>query len=236
MTQRRSMRPVQHFEYHNSRVFQGCVIQATISAILTLDEILWYILESQAEDVVFAEGVESRYVCSFQYYILTYQKRKCDEETPECSYCIKTNQECPGYKHQFDLAWRDQNTTAKNSVQRRKKEYEAQIASEPLSLARSGSRSTANFLHASSTSPKFMEQPENHYLGFFFSTYANPPSSMEETRGFLDYLGPLYNVTAPSSTLRVSTMAVSAYLFNAWQNRGSDNPASRSLIYKLLVA
>lgn len=37
---------------------------------------------------------------------------KCDEKLPECSYCIKTQQTCPGYKDTFELAWRDQTSVA----------------------------------------------------------------------------------------------------------------------------
>jgi len=43
---------------------------------------------------------------------------KRDEAEPSCSYCLTKQVLCPGYKSQFDVAWRDQNNVAEKNVQR----------------------------------------------------------------------------------------------------------------------
>lgn len=45
---------------------------------------------------------------------------QCDEKRPGCGSCSRVNQPCPGYRDQFDLAWRDQTVVAKKGVERGK--------------------------------------------------------------------------------------------------------------------
>ena len=50
---------------------------------------------------------------------------QCDEKLPGCGGCHRIQQECPGYKTHFDLAWRDQTVVAKKGVERGKAKRKA---------------------------------------------------------------------------------------------------------------
>jgi hypothetical protein len=78
------------------------------------------------------------------------------------------------------------------------------------------------------------EDPEAYALGFFFSSYANPPVEADDRRGFLEHVGPQYEMAPPDSTLQMATKALSSFLFMAWLGRRPDSPVSRSFYLKAI--
>jgi hypothetical protein len=78
------------------------------------------------------------------------------------------------------------------------------------------------------------EDPEAYALGFFFSSYANPPVEADDRRGFLEHVGPQYVMAPPDSTLQMATMALPSFLFMAWLGRRPDSPVSRSFYLKAI--
>ncbi|KAF4123292.1 Fungal Zn(2)-Cys(6) binuclear cluster domain [Geosmithia morbida] len=35
---------------------------------------------------------------------------KCDRKTPDCSQCVRVSKECPGYRDQFAILFRDESS------------------------------------------------------------------------------------------------------------------------------
>ncbi|KAG9240231.1 hypothetical protein BJ878DRAFT_546471 [Calycina marina] len=102
----------------------------------------------------------------------TCRKRhiKCDEALPECGACTRVKQTCPGYKNYFDLAWRDQTTVAKKSVERGKakrkaaRERKEAVAKAKAKAARQQA-AEARYIRSSSgasDSPGQVFTPENY--------------------------------------------------------------------------
>ncbi|KAF4638024.1 hypothetical protein G7Y89_g40 [Cudoniella acicularis] len=169
-------------------------------------------------------------------------KTQCDEAEPECSYCIKTKQKCPGYVHQFDLAWRDQTTVAKKSVERRKNAIvKARIEEDATKLHKLVARNMSQDPCLSSmglvSSSKLTLNLEEFPLSFYFAIYATPSSQTPfERRGLVGHIAPTFLRAKPDSTIRMSIMAVATCLFLAWMNRTPDSPFSRSYYLKALSA
>lgn len=168
---------------------------------------------------------------------------QCDERVPECSYCIKTKQKCPGYKDPFDLAWRDQTSAAKKGVERRKRAAEKHGTLEQTSASQTtlqlGSIPDLMSLYqqrSASVPFELPQNPEESALTFFFTTYATRPARSQEWHGFLEFVSPLYLKAAPDSTLKMSTLAIASCLFTAWLNRRSDTPFSRSFYLRAVSA
>lgn len=169
---------------------------------------------------------------------------QCDERPGECSYCIKTKQICPGYRDTFDLAWRDQTNTAKNSVERRRKAAAKQDAvkksssphSKHLIVSRVPSASTDVFaLNVVPTS--LMQKTEDYAIGFYFTSYGRVPASRSEKLcGFQDLILPLFISAKEDSALKMSTMALATLFFNTWTAPQPENPLSRSYYVKALAA
>ncbi|CZR68852.1 uncharacterized protein PAC_18752 [Phialocephala subalpina] len=163
--------------------------------------------------------------------------QRCDEKSPECSYCVKTKQNCPGYKDMFDLAWRDQNSVAQKNVERRKRaSAKRETEEESPSASKSIDKPVNLNLTLDIIPPALKEDPEAYALAFFFSSYASPPVEPDDRRGFLEHIGPQYVIAPPDSALKMATMAISSFLFIAWLDRRPDNPMSRSFYLKAISA
>lgn len=75
--------------------------------------------------------------------------------------------------------------------------------------------------------PGIQEDHWDHALSFFFTTYARPFNYKNESRGFLEYVEPLYKLAAPQSTLHYSTLALATFFLGAWTNHSLDSQISR---------
>lgn len=140
---------------------------------------------------------------------------------PSCSYCLKRKVACPGYKSQFDIAWRDQSLVAENSVRRRKN------AIEKADRERIAGKKLAKF--SSPTVPMVLSQDyESYALSFFFSSYILLPQDLEVRRGFLECLYPVWVQADFTSPLRPVVAAVASCLLEAWSQLKPDLPLSLS--------
>lgn len=140
---------------------------------------------------------------------------------PSCSYCLKKQVTCPGYKSQFDTARRDQNLVAAKSVQRRKN------AIEKADRERIAGKHLAKL--SSSSVPRVLSQDyEGYAVSFFLSSYVILPMDLEVRRGFLDCLFPVWVQTDPTSPLRPAVAAVALCLLEAWSQLKPDLPLSLS--------
>jgi hypothetical protein len=143
---------------------------------------------------------------------------------------VKKQLICPGYKSQFDIAWKDQNVVAARSVQRRKKAtenaYLKQLVAERLSN-----------LPSPATCGYLIEDRVDYAVKFFFSSYILLPEQTEMQRGILDCLYPIWTQAQPSSPLKVAVGAVASYLLEAWsQLDPARSPLSTSLYLRGVAA
>jgi hypothetical protein len=153
---------------------------------------------------------------------------------------VRTKRKCPGYRDQFDLAWRDQTTVAKKSVERGKrahKKEERQYSSSSSSseiidftpiLEESKEFSAPTLLPTPSPSPTLQGPPEDHAICFFFTRYVLPQRDPLARRGFLEYTLPIYSKSGPHSPLKLSIMAVATSMLSGAMNQGDDPPLARS--------
>ncbi|KAF2426621.1 hypothetical protein EJ08DRAFT_681227 [Tothia fuscella] len=134
---------------------------------------------------------------------------KCDEALPSCSYCVKRQLICPGYKSQFDVAWRDQNLVAERSVQRRTKASENVIHKQLV--LRQLSRSPSPTVYGGLTEDRL-----DYAVNFFLSSYIVLPEQTEMQRGFLDCLYPIWTEAPHTSPVKIAVASVACYLLEAW--------------------
>ena len=165
---------------------------------------------------------------------------QCDERKPECLHCVRTKRKCPGYRDQFDIAWRDQTTVAKKSVERGKRgnkeeedqddssSSESQIMEFIPILEESKDFASPILVPTPSPSPTVKGSLEDHALCFFFTRYVLPQRDPQARRGFLEYTLPIYSRSGPQSPLKPSIMAVATSMLSATMNQGDDPPFARS--------
>ncbi|KAI9714303.1 MAG: hypothetical protein M1820_000264 [Bogoriella megaspora] len=146
---------------------------------------------------------------------------KCDEAKPECSNCLKKQLACPGYRSQFDVAWRDQNAVAERGVRRRKNALKdtsrSQVPAENPSMALFPSVPKV-------LTPKY----EDYAISFFMSAYVLLPRDPEFRRVSIDFLYPVWVQNEFSAVLGPAVAAVGSCLLEAWSFLQSDAPLSFS--------
>ncbi|KAL8870835.1 MAG: hypothetical protein Q9174_003209 [Haloplaca sp. 1 TL-2023] len=132
---------------------------------------------------------------------------------------------CIQPKSQFDVAWRNQNAVASSAVQRRVKasgkaarEEEGIVDIRP---SREGSV------------PLVLPQDFSHYaVSFFFNSYVMMPAlGISGSRGFLEYLYPVWLQSSENSPLRPATTSVALCLLEAWSFLDPNSPQSMARSY-----
>ena len=145
---------------------------------------------------------------------------------PSCSYCLKKQVPCPGYKSQFDVAWRDQNLVAEKSVRRRKNAIEKADCER---ATREQSVKSSSLMITGVLSQDY----EGYAVSFFLSSYILLPRDVEVRRSFLDCLYPVWIQTNSMSPLRPAVAAVASCLLEAWSKLKPDLPLSLSRLQYL---
>ncbi|KAF2815278.1 uncharacterized protein BDZ99DRAFT_472580 [Mytilinidion resinicola] len=146
---------------------------------------------------------------------------KCDEASPGCSYCLKRQIVCPGYRSQFDVAWRNQNVVAEHAVLRRKKAIDK--------ADRDGAAKTQVERHASLRIPKSLPQDYEQYaINFFLSSYILLPKDPGVRRGMLDCLYPVWTRIDSTSPLKPALTAVASCMLEGWSRLRPDISVSLS--------
>ncbi|KNG44328.1 hypothetical protein TW65_08679 [Stemphylium lycopersici] len=145
---------------------------------------------------------------------------KCDEKRPTCGNCKKSARVCPGYPDDFDLVFRDEN----KAMAKRARKSSGTTPSNS-STGGSSSQTSPHLAPLQAFDPSFdfdtfvwnLENavpptitlaPECEAVPFFFKNFIALPQQAESTRGYLEYLVPLYNRARPSSVLHLATTAV----------------------------
>jgi hypothetical protein len=166
---------------------------------------------------------------------------QCDEGRPSCGQCLKSNRDCQGYRNENDLLFRNETEVTERRVKRTTHGKRASPHSSSSSgSSRSptpGTPSAFNPLtvilpdHSEDYSPKAVDSwalsiprslnqsHEQTALTYFFSHFILVPRHSQVSRGYLEYLLPLYINTSLDSALSAATSAISLATFGNHPDR-----------------
>ncbi|KAI1763699.1 hypothetical protein GGR53DRAFT_358065 [Hypoxylon sp. FL1150] len=143
---------------------------------------------------------------------------KCDETKPTCNQCAKSRRQCPGYKDEFDLVFRNETQATERRARR---------ASKKASSQKTTGKSDSSFpeLEVSPTFPDDFRSPleqavipslnvpvEHQATCHFISNFILLPE--EGDRGFMDFLIPLLNLDSQGHLQHAFNACSMAYLNN----------------------
>ncbi|PHH79404.1 hypothetical protein CDD80_4857 [Ophiocordyceps camponoti-rufipedis] len=121
---------------------------------------------------------------------------KCDETKPTCNQCAKSRRQCPGYKDEFDLVFRNETQATKR---RAKKANSKALALKNGRDANAADSSSASSLSPASSTGRTSLQPgprvalEDQAACHFMSNFVLVPHQ-GSVRGFMEFLVPLMKV------------------------------------------
>ncbi|KAI1117768.1 hypothetical protein F5Y14DRAFT_322586 [Nemania sp. NC0429] len=135
---------------------------------------------------------------------------KCDETRPTCAQCAKSRRQCPGYKDDFDLVFRNETqATERRALGIGKKSQPKRPARQPalpiVAMGTSGGWSLTSL-----PGPSMEEQASCHFIANFVLL---PKDG--RTVGYLDYVLPLLREEGPDSHIQ--------HAFNACSLAFMDN-------------
>ncbi|KAI2469173.1 hypothetical protein F4781DRAFT_422197 [Annulohypoxylon bovei var. microspora] len=124
---------------------------------------------------------------------------KCDETKPTCNQCAKSRRQCPGYKDEFDLVFRNETQATERRARRAGKKGLAQkmVKPDPDSPSRDLKVSplfadTIRSQLAQAIIPSLNVPVEHQASCHFVSNFILvPPEGEGNTRGFMDFIIPL---------------------------------------------
>ncbi|KAI5919736.1 hypothetical protein F4810DRAFT_473423 [Camillea tinctor] len=138
---------------------------------------------------------------------------KCDETKPTCNQCAKSRRQCPGYKDEFDLVFRNETKAT---------ERRAQKASRKAMAKMGGKQQPITLDARSPTKPVIVTSPgvpiETQANCYFISNFILIPRG-RRTQGYLDFVLPLLEQDGAQAHLRHAFNACSMAFLN---NRGGS--------------
>lgn len=122
---------------------------------------------------------------------------KCDETKPTCNQCAKSRRQCPGYKDEFDLVFRNETQATERRARKANKKALAQKLKQEEkngSKASGGDKSTVDIKPSKEMVELLLANPaipvEEQAKCHFMSNFVLIPRQ-GSTRGFLDFVVPL---------------------------------------------
>ncbi|TPX09621.1 uncharacterized protein E0L32_009222 [Thyridium curvatum] len=124
---------------------------------------------------------------------------KCDETKPTCKQCAKSRRQCPGYKDEFDLVFRNETQATERRAQKasRKPSASKPHSSYPTAPAADTARRSSTegggpglSFEQAGIIPVLGQHPEELAACHFVANFVLVPRQ-GSTRGFMDYLIPL---------------------------------------------
>ncbi|KFX91973.1 hypothetical protein V490_05618 [Pseudogymnoascus sp. VKM F-3557] len=157
---------------------------------------------------------------------------KCDETKPTCTQCRKSRRECPGYKDDFDLVFRNETQAtekrAKKPSSKAKKAGAQAAASSNRPWSSSAPPTASDALIVSSRSeqvPSTLSIPVEQVASHYFFTNFVATSDNGASIGLTDYIIPLAQASPSNKHL---SLAFSAASLAAFGNR----PSGKALLTK----
>ncbi|KAM0811967.1 putative Zn(2)-C6 fungal-type domain-containing protein [Seiridium cardinale] len=145
---------------------------------------------------------------------------KCDETKPTCNQCTKSRRQCPGYKDEFDLVFRNETQATERRARKANKKALQKLGKSESDDESNGSISPTELLGGTFKSP--LEQALTPALAVpaetradchFIANFILMPRQ-GSTRGFLDFLLPMLKAEGPNSHLQRAFNACSMALLN----------------------
>ncbi|KFY47516.1 hypothetical protein V496_10607 [Pseudogymnoascus sp. VKM F-4515 (FW-2607)] len=162
---------------------------------------------------------------------------KCDETKPTCTQCRKSRRECPGYKDDFDLVFRNETQATEKRAKKptaKSRKAAAQAAAAPLNRQWDSNAAPPGASHPNSALvpssrpaqvPTTLSMPVEQVASHYFITNFVATSDNGASIGLTDYIIPLSNASPSNKHLR---LALSAASFAAFGNR----PGGKALLTK----
>ncbi|CAM1503676.1 Fc.00g012670.m01.CDS01 [Cosmosporella sp. VM-42] len=125
---------------------------------------------------------------------------KCDETKPTCNQCAKSRRQCPGYKDEFDLVFRNETQATERRARKANKKALAQKQGKgstskdtprPLSLIKQESEPDKAIL--TTLNLPVEQQATCHFV----SNYVLIPRQ-DDTRGYMEFVVPLIKTETPA--------------------------------------
>ncbi|TVY36406.1 White-opaque regulator [Lachnellula occidentalis] len=154
---------------------------------------------------------------------------KCDETKPTCLQCQKSRRQCPGYKDEFDLVFRNETQATEKRATKplhTKRhgilaDHQADYATNIGESSNMQDTSSSRLAMLLSTSQALSVPIEQQAPCFFVTNFILPLSDTGSGPGHFAYLAPLMKTAGPNSTLSVAFQAVAmAALANRPNSRG----------------
>ncbi|KAF4632022.1 hypothetical protein G7Y89_g6105 [Cudoniella acicularis] len=155
----------------------------------------------------------------------------CDETKPTCNQCAKSRRQCPGYKDDFDLVFRNETQATERRARRaltgKRANPQITLANQRTVMTNGGDGSMSLITPTSDTdtgmmlaTPALTIPVEQQAPCFFMSNYVIAPSE-GQSRGYFEFLHPLMKNDGPDTQLKLAFSAVSmASLANRPSSRG----------------
>lgn len=131
------------------------------------------------------------------YNVQRLTRYQCDEARPTCSQCAKSRKQCPGYKDEFDLVFRNETKATERRARKGNSKPVNTQAALDFNPSTTHSRSSTDSSSDESSpvdniiiSPTQIvsDQAACHFISNFILV---PPQGTE--RGYLEFVVPIYN-------------------------------------------
>ncbi|KAH7029404.1 uncharacterized protein B0I36DRAFT_245051 [Microdochium trichocladiopsis] len=117
---------------------------------------------------------------------------KCDETKPTCNQCAKSRRQCPGYKDEFDLVFRNETQATERRARKASKKANNKDAQQQGS-AHDTADSGMNVFSTTGQTMSLMPRPpvKQEADCYFLANFVMTPSETRGTRGFSDWIVPM---------------------------------------------
>lgn len=149
----------------------------------------------------------------------THHQQQCDETKPTCNQCAKSRRQCPGYKDEFDLVFRNETQATERRARRASKKALTQKTTTEKSDSSSPELEVSPTFSDDIKSPleqavvSSLNVPVEHQATcHFIANFILLPS--EGDRGFMDFIIPLLKQDSSGHLQHAFNACSIAYLNN----------------------
>lgn len=117
---------------------------------------------------------------------------QCDETKPTCNQCAKSRRQCPGYKDEFDLVFRNETQATERRAQKANRKALAQKQGKNLGAREAAKSSSSKRPQDQSLLATLKLPVDQQATCHFISNFVLLPR-YDSTRGYLEFVVPLLN-------------------------------------------
>ncbi|KAK7428685.1 hypothetical protein QQZ08_004779 [Neonectria magnoliae] len=128
---------------------------------------------------------------------------KCDETKPTCNQCAKSRRQCPGYKDEFDLVFRNETQATERRAQKANKKALAQKQGKTAARDHTKTPASAKRDHDPSILATLNLPIDEQATCHFISNFVLLPR-YDNTRGYLEFVVPLLQSETPAPHFKLA--------------------------------